>query len=61
MLISHAVLAHAGRKRGEANAAEKHAAEAARLASTGAAAWTSEIVERLGDDGTARAVRRRKK
>lgn len=61
MLISHAVLAHASRKRGEAKVAEAHAAEAARLASTGAAAWTSEIVERLGDDGTARAVRRRKK
>jgi tetratricopeptide (TPR) repeat protein len=61
MLIAHAVLSHASRKRGESAAADTHAVEAARLASAGAAAWTGEIVARLGDGHTAAIARRGRK
>ena len=60
-LIAHAVLSHASRKRGDAKAADMHAVEAARLASAGAAAWTGEIVARLGADGAAVVARKGRK
>jgi hypothetical protein len=58
MLIAHAVLSHASRKRGEGQLADRHAVEATRLASAGAAAWTGEIIERLSDASTAGVARR---
>jgi DNA-binding SARP family transcriptional activator/tetratricopeptide (TPR) repeat protein len=49
LLIAHAVLSHASRKRGDTREAESHALEVTRLASAGAAAWTSEIVAGLSE------------
>jgi DNA-binding SARP family transcriptional activator len=57
MLVAHAVLSHASRKRGEAKVADTHAVEATRLASAGAAAWTRAIVARLGERSTAAIAR----
>ena len=59
MLLAHAVLSHASRKRGKVAEADRHAVEVARLASAGAAAWTREIVEKLhpGRTGARRAGR----
>jgi tetratricopeptide (TPR) repeat protein len=61
MLIAHAVLSHASRKRGEGKLADMHAVEATRLASAGAAAWTGEIIARLGAESTARVAGRGRK
>jgi tetratricopeptide (TPR) repeat protein len=47
MLIANAVLSHAGGSRGDYNAAETHAREVARLAVSGASAWTTQIVDAL--------------
>lgn len=49
MLIANAVLAHAGQRRGDRTAADRHAAEVARLAAAGAAVWTRQIVEHLNE------------
>jgi hypothetical protein len=58
-LIASAVLSSAARRRGDHQAAETHAREVARLASAGAAAWTSSIVEQLRAKGSS-AARRKK-
>jgi len=47
MLIANAVLSHASGSRRNRKAAEKYAEEVRRLASTGAAAWTGGIVDKL--------------
>ena len=47
MLIANAVLSHASDARGDRKTAEFHAHEVARLAGSGASAWTREIVEAL--------------
>jgi DNA-binding SARP family transcriptional activator/tetratricopeptide (TPR) repeat protein len=47
MLVANAVLSHAASKRGDRKAAKAHANEVARLADSGAATWTGEVVEAL--------------
>ena len=47
MLIANAVLSHAHDKCGDHAAARSHAGEVARLADTGAAVWTGELVDAL--------------
>jgi len=58
MLIANAVLSHASSTRGDRDAAEEHAREVARLAASGAAAWTRAIADRLAGSREAGVARK---